>query len=162
VQVTRAVLVQTLGQALQVRNLRNTCCEYMTNYQQEIGLFQQIRWFFVSYLPDLRAGKYRIYLFLSGAQVIGYGAVDLKGKDLYITECVHPNFRGQGYGHQILSALMQLAASEGRALVAEIWSSNVPSIRLHQKNNFRWVQTRLHKGLNLEEYRWEPEKIWTF
>ncbi len=152
-------LVQTVGQVLQVRNLRNTCCGHLTNYQQSIGFIQQIRWFFVSYLPALRTGKYRIYLFFSDGQAIGYGGLDLKDTDLYITECVSSKFRGQGYGRQILSSLMQIAAQEGRRLVAEIWSTNMASLRLHEKAGFYWVQTRQHKGMNLEEYHWEPGKV---
>lgn len=146
---------------MQVRALRNACAEFMTNHQAKIGVFQQFAWFYRNYLVVLRTGSYRIYLFYleNAIQPFGYGALQLSDNALYITECVHPDYRGRGYGKEILRSLMAIADKERRILVAEIWASNQASVMLHTKAGFHLVETRIHKSAQLEIYHWSPENL---
>ena len=149
-------LVRSLPDAMKVRTLRNQCCAFMTNYQQPVGLWQQVRWYFTSYRSSLKNNSYRIFLFLDSSAPVGYGAIQLHEGELLVTECVASSRRGQGLGRTILEALSQIARRENRPLVAEIWADNAASLRLHEGAGFRRTGTRLHKGADLVTMRWEP------
>ena len=143
-----------MRQALLVRRLRNGCCAYLTNYRQPIGRLRQLTWFFRSYRPSYRSGAYRIYLLTGpGGEAIGYGALQLRDRQLYITECIDAAHRGQGHGSAILQSLIAIAQTEGRELIAEIWASNQPSIQLHRRAGFELVSSRQHDGQELCVYR---------
>jgi RimJ/RimL family protein N-acetyltransferase len=151
-------LARSLPDVLAVRKLRNQCCAFMTNDQQTLSVWRQIRWYFTNYRRSLAAGSYRIYLFLDSGKPVGYGALQLREGQLLVTECVAADRRGQGLGKNILDALIQIARREKRPLVAEIWASNQASIALHERAGFRRVESRLHKGAELNVYRWEAER----
>lgn len=140
---------------MKVRTLRNQCCSFMTNYQQPLGFWQQVRWYFTSYRSSLKNNSYRIFLFLDSSQAVGYGALQLHEGALLVTECVAASRRGQGLGKIILESLSQIARGEQRPLVAEIWADNAASLRLHEAAGFRATGTRLHKGAELVSMRWE-------
>ncbi len=84
---------------------------------------------------------------------VGYGALLLKDGELHVTECVATEHRGRGVGRAILERLIAVARHEGRDLVAEIWTSNRPSVGLHEKAGFVLEQTREHSGESLSIYR---------
>ncbi len=145
--------VNSLSDALTVRRLRNSCCDCLTNYQEPIGLWQQIRWYFGKYRPAYRQGEYRLYLFTAPAVgVVGYGALQRHEDELLATECVGSAYRGRGFGRFILSKLVEIARQERRRLVAEIWSDNERSIRLHSQAGFVLVSERRHKDRPLSVY----------
>jgi RimJ/RimL family protein N-acetyltransferase len=146
--------LSSLRDALTVRRLRNTCCDYMTNYQQKLGFWQQVRWYYRNYKT---ASHYRIYLFCDErGRALGYGALQLHDEQLLITECLETSVRGQGYGKQILASLVQTGRDEGRALVAEIWADNAASRALHEKAGFTLAALREHKGRELLVYQLKP------
>jgi RimJ/RimL family protein N-acetyltransferase len=158
VHVLQRRSVISLWDALIVRRLRNTCCDYMTNYQQKLGLWQQVRWYYRNYQPASRSGDYRIFLFADEAgRAVGYGALQLHDNELYITECLATDARGRGYGKQILASLVQIGLREGRALVAEIWATNQASRALHEKAGFLLTEHRDHKGRELLVYKLDTQ-----
>src|SRR5437870_640271 len=123
--------VTTLDQALLVRSLRNSCREFLTNYQRRLGIVQQVRWYFSFYRAAYQSGHYRLYLLRDDrGDRVGYGALALQDTNLLITECVNRQHRGKGYGRAILGELMCIAYSEQRDLIAEIWADNAASIAL--------------------------------
>ncbi len=146
--------VSSLRDALIVRRLRNTCCEFMTNYRQKLGFWQQVRWYYRNYKTSSSSGDYRIFLFRdSSGRALGYGALQLHDGQLYITECLETSVRGQGLGKQILASLVQTGREEGRALIAEIWADNQASRALHEKAGFVLTAQREHKGRGLLVYQ---------
>lgn len=148
----------SLRDALTVRRLRNTCCEYMTNYQQKLGLWQQVRWYFTNYKKASRSGDYRIFLFCGEhGRALGYGALQIHDGQLYITECVETAVRGKGYGKQILAFIVQTGREEDRTLVAEIWADNQASRALHEKAGFTLTAQREHKWRLLLVYQLQPK-----
>jgi len=156
-RIPRVRLAKNLRDVLVVRVLRNSCREYMTNHRKRIGLAQQIRWHFSYYRRALREGVYRVYLFQNDSGTpVGYGAALLRDGALYVTECVAPNFRGQGYGRAILDELIAIGSHERRTLIAEIWRSNKASIALHANSGFALETTRQQSGADLYVYRLEP------
>lgn len=136
-----------------VRRLRNSCAQYMTNARKQIGRWTQLQWYLRHYRRDLKKGRFRVYLFLQADRSVGYGALMLKGDELHVTECVAAERRGCGLGTSILDQLIAIARRERRDLVAEIWSSNRPSIGLHEKAGFDLVTIRENRGQSLSVYR---------
>ncbi len=145
-------LVTSLPDALAVRRLRNSCAQFMTNARDPIGWWPQVRWYVRHYRRALREGRYRVYLFSEAREPVGYGALQLKDGQLLVTECIAAGHRGRGIGTQILEQLIAIARREGLDLVAEIWTSNRPSIRLHENAGFALASTLTHDGSDLSVY----------
>ena len=150
-------IVKSLPQVLRIRLIRNTCYQYLTNYRKQIGLIQQIHWYFKSYRPSCRKGDYRLYIFKNqGRRPVGYGALQLHGDKLYVTECLDTDQRNQSYGKEILSVLVEIGKQEKRGLVAEIWATNERSVALHTSSGFELVSQRIYKGENLLVFELKP------
>jgi L-amino acid N-acyltransferase YncA len=155
----RQTLVTGLVQALEVRKIRNECRKFMTRFQGEIGVFQQIRWYFSWYRQQLRQSSYRLYLFRNAAgEAIAYGALQQrKGAEgrpeLWVTEGVKTAWRGRGVGASLLESLCVIAGQEGQDLVAEIWATNLASLRLHEKAGFVFESATTHEGQALKVLR---------
>ena len=145
--------VTTLYQVLQIRNLRNTSYQFMTNHQKPISVIGQIIWYFRYYYSANRSGKYRVYLFYNtDNRLVGYGALCAKDNRLYLTECVSTVFRGQGYGKAILMKLVNIGQNEKQNLLAEIWADNGISSSMHEKLGFKLMQTSMHNNKELNTY----------
>ena len=126
-------LISNLGEALKVRQIRNDNRQYFTNDTKYINLFRQIWWYFTYY----KKGEYKVYISRNTErQVIGYGAILVKNRIGYITECVDKRYHGQGFGEAILINLMQIANREHLLLIAEVLDTNVRSKKLHEKLGF--------------------------
>lgn len=150
----------TLYQILLIRNLRNTSCQFMTNYQKHISVIGQIIWYFRYYSSANRSGEYRIYLFYNfNNRLIGYGALHFKNGRLYVTECVSPACRRQGYGNAILTKLIDIGQNKKQNLVAEIWTDNKISCSMHEKMGFKLMQTSMHNDKELNTYLFSTIKI---
>ena len=146
-------LVTSLSEALLVRTLRNGCYENLTNHRERIGLIRQVRWYLTYYRAAQKQGSYRIFLLLDEQPVaVGYGALLRKDGKLLVTECIAPTYRRQGYGKRILEELIQIAQSEERDLVAEIWGQNVASVKLHEACGFVRAANQEKFGMELRSY----------
>lgn len=146
--------ISSFRDALLVRRLRNTCCEFMTNHQQKLGFWHQLRWYYSNYKKASRTGDYRIYLFRdTGGRAVGYGALQRHDGNFYITECLDTTARGQGYGRQILNTLIKTVRDEDYNLVAEIWADNLASCALHEKAGFVLIAQREYKGRKVFVYQ---------
>jgi L-amino acid N-acyltransferase YncA len=145
--------VDSLREAMIVRSLRNSCRENLTNHQEHIGVGQQVHWYFWSYRRSKRSGSYRLYLLYNDAgSVVGYGALALRDRRLYVTECVGRDHRGLGHGRSILAELMSIASQEQRDLIAEIWAENQRSIALHVRAGFTLLSRDIKCGKLVETY----------
>ena len=140
-------IVRTLRDALIVRSLRNSCRHHLTNYREHIGVMRQIRWYLGEYRRRRKSSAYRVYLFFAAdGRPVGYGALRLRDDHLYVTECVDPGHRRQGYGTAILSNLISIARHENRSLIAEIWGTNDASLALHKALGFEPEGTSATEG----------------
>jgi ribosomal protein S18 acetylase RimI-like enzyme len=147
-------IVESLREALQARELRNSCRLDLTNHRDHIGVLRQVRWYFTDYLAAKESSRYRVYVLYNERQsAVGYGALCLRNGELYITECVAPKYRRQGHGQLILQQLIQIAVSEQRDLVAEIWVKNIPSLALHRKAGFEIESSCGREGEELQRHR---------
>lgn len=145
-------LVSNLRDAMIVRGLRNSCAEFLTNARDPIGRWAQAVWYVRHYRQAHRNGNFRVYLFSENRCTIGYGALKLRNEQLLVTECIASEHRGRGFGRLILHRLLTVARREGREVIAEIWTSNVPSIRLHVAAGFTLRETLEHQGSELAVY----------
>jgi RimJ/RimL family protein N-acetyltransferase len=153
-------LVDNLKQAMQVRTLRNSCREYLTNHTAHIGIRQQLLWYFQYYRNAKQTEKYRLYLWYDDRGVpIGYGALALDDGKLLITECVATKHRGLGHGGSILDRLVRIALEEKRDMVAEIWAMNVGSVALHEKAGFKLESRRTKGGAEIRRYSLSVEMV---
>jgi len=150
-------IAKNLPQVLRIRLLRNSCYQYLTNYRKPIGLIQQVHWFFKSYRSSCRTGDYRLYIFRNqGRRPVGYGALQLRGDRLYVTECLDTDQRNQNYGREILSVLVEIGKQEKRVIAAEIWATNERSVALHTNAGFELVSQRICRGENLLVFELKP------
>lgn len=123
----------SLADYMWIRRLRNANSRTMTGYQGGVGLFRQILFWL---LPP--AGL-SVFLAYSQGQRAGYLVLrQHTAESAYITEVVAPEFRGQG----VASGLIDLAKSRYPLLIADIFESNIPSIRLHTHNGFYKIGQR--------------------
>ncbi len=153
-------LVDSLRDALQVRTLRNSCREYLTNHTVHIGVPQQLLWYFQYYRDAKQTEQYRLYLWYDDLGLpVGYGALSLEDGKLLITECVGTKHRGLGHGGLILACLVRIAREEKRDLVAEIWATNKASVALHEKAGFKLKSSRNKGGQEIRTYLLSAELV---
>jgi RimJ/RimL family protein N-acetyltransferase len=138
-------LADNLLEILAIRELRNNCKFFFTNDTSHIGLFRQIYWYFTYYKKASKNNIYRVYLLSNNGIPVGYGALHSKDGQLYITECVAQQYRGQRFGSTILRNLLNIAKEENMQVVAEILATNKASIALHNKFGFNLTEGGIKK-----------------
>ena len=146
-------LASSLADVMRVRVLRNSCRSYLTNYKGHIGPIQQIIWYFRKYQPARKSGRYRLYLLRNNdGAAVAYGALALEDDKLLITECVGEKYRRKGYGSAMLAELIEVALSERRDLLADIWATNRGSIALHEKSGFQLMSVSTRNDEEVRRY----------
>ena len=146
-------LVENLKEAMQVRTLRNSCREYLTNHTAHIGIRQQLLWYFQYYRNAKQTEKYRLYLWYDDRGVpLGYGALALDDGKLLITECVATKHRGLGHGGSNPGPLRSYCLRGKTDMVAEIWAMNGGSVALHEKAGFKLESRRTKGGEEIRRY----------
>lgn len=112
----------------------------MTNDQREINHSEQAKWFETFYMQQ-DPMKYRVWLVKekdeSGGAAIGYFAAKEGDGGYYITEGVLEAKRGIGVGSFMLKTLISNENFKNGPLYADIFNSNLASIRLHEKFGFQ-------------------------
>jgi GNAT superfamily N-acetyltransferase len=114
--------ITTIDQAQAMREIRNLCREGYVRFNEIISMEQQQEWWMKN--RDTAHG----FLFLSEDKVFGFGVLVLYPDGKYwATDGVRPEFRGMGYGREILSYLARIKP--------EVWSDcrkdNIPAVRQH-------------------------------
>lgn len=146
--------VETISDALIVRRIRNECRSFLTNYSGYISLPRQIYWYYSYYRRAARVKTFQLFIASNRNEVpVGYGALNLMDKQLYVTECVTEKYRGQGYGSAILANLILVGKKQKLPLVAEIWANNQRSIDLHKKFRFVLSGSKIKSGSKIVVFR---------
>ncbi len=98
-----------------------------------------------SYEGEMKNSLARYVVVECDGRIMGYAGVWLVADEAHITNvAVHPDYRGQGVGETLLSALVAIAAGSGaRRLTLEVRPSNLPALRLYRK--FRFLPIGLRK-----------------
>jgi RimJ/RimL family protein N-acetyltransferase len=146
-------VASSLVDVMRVRGLRNSCRSYLTNYKGHIGPIQQMIWHFSKYQPARKSGQYRLYLLRDNqGAAVAYGALALEDDKLLVTECVGEKHRRKGYGSAVLAELIDVALSERRDLLADIWATNQASIAMHERSGFQLISVSHRNGEEVRRY----------
>lgn len=128
--------VTTGAQAEVVRQLRNSCREFMTRYTGNISEEQQQEWW------AKRPEDLQLHLFRVGATNVGYGLIrsmdDGGERRPWLSGGLAPEWRGMGFGSQLFAKLVDVA---GRPCMLEVRQLNNPAKRIYEKLGFREVRT---------------------
>jgi len=102
----------------------------------------------------LRTGYNAEVLQLYG-DIVGYGIMSIAADEAQILNlCVHPNMQQCGYGHQILSQLLEYSKQKcAKSVFLEVRTSNKAAINLYYKTGFNQVGLRKNYYLNAENGR---------
>ena len=110
-----------------LRRVRNQVRREMTNDTAPIGYFRQLR-FYLSRQPNLA-----VYICSTDQGLAGYLMLRDEAATCLITEAVDRRYRRRG----VASNLIRFAQSIRADITAQILSSNIASIKLHQSAGFR-------------------------
>lgn len=89
-----------------------------------------------------RCAKYRVILM--DERVVAYGGMWVMLDEAHITNiAVHPEFRGMGFGNEIMKDIINCAINSGvKDMTLEVRASNIAAINLYNKFGFQEVAIR--------------------
>jgi ribosomal-protein-alanine N-acetyltransferase len=101
-------------------------------------------WSRSSFINELENSTARYLAAIIGVKVVGYGGYWLILDEAHITNiAVHPQYRSQGIGSSLLSAMIGLAEREGAgSMTLEVRVSNRIAQAVYQKHGFTAVGVR--------------------
>jgi GNAT superfamily N-acetyltransferase len=124
----------TLNEAETMRQVRNTCREFMTGAQREITIEDQERWF---KLIDRQWIKPYVFCRLAPSMQIGFGLIRYDRKKWWLSGGLLPEWRDKGYGRHLFNGLANIVNME---LSADCWlavfKDNVRAIKTYQSIGF--------------------------
>lgn len=120
----------------QLREIRNSCREYMTGNQNEIQWHEQEKWF--SEL-DHENNWYWLFKEALNLKPIGFVGLNRREGSMWATYGIVPEKRGQGWGRELVEFSCWAAQEE---LNIHVLVSNERAIKLYKKCGFREHWTR--------------------
>lgn len=115
-----------------MRKLRNQVRFLMTDFTGSISILRQFQ-FWLKTPPEIQP-----YIALLGSKRVGYLLVKKTGGKFLITEVIDEKYRNLGLGSQLIDHARLIYGN----LRAEILKSNTPSISLHSKNGFKFIEEK--------------------
>lgn len=93
---------------------------------------------------DCLSAKYDCWVYLSGAQMLGYSITTMAAGEGHILNiCIDPDFQGQGYGKVLLENIFSSALqSDVKVVFLEVRPSNHVAQKLYQRYGFQDVGRR--------------------
>jgi L-amino acid N-acyltransferase YncA len=137
-----------LADFLFLRKLRNRNRHHMTRLNRKIGIIEQL----VFWLKKPK--NIEIYIIYSCHVRAGYLLINrdrLKTLN-FITEVVDEKFRNKGLGE----SLIKYAKTKHSKLIADIYESNLASIKIHKKMGFLFIG---RAGKNIRRFKYEQKHI---
>lgn len=128
--------IETLEEALILRNIRNECREFMTRDTSYISEEQQKRWY-ANLKPD-----FKIFLLYSVelgviSSPIGYGLLREEGDSVLISGGLVESERGKGYGSILFNYLIKNV--KDKKIKLEVLKSNTRAFVIYNNLGFRVV-----------------------
>jgi len=118
-----------LSDYLELRRIRNSGCEFLTNFSGRIGVFKQLKFW-------LHRKDHEIYIFSYKGETVGYISISCANQCYLITIVMLPGFRGAGLGKIAVNYIKQFYSP----MVAEIFANNIRSIKLFESCGFENVR----------------------
>lgn len=128
--------IETLDDAMLLRNIRNQCREFMTRDISYISEEQQKRWF-MNLKPDFKI--YILYSVEMGliTSPIGYGLIREEGEYSLISGGLIESERGKGYGSTLFNYLIKNV--ENKKIKLEVLKSNTRAFVIYNNLGFRVI-----------------------
>lgn len=98
-----------------------------------------VPWSIQSFLQEIQNNKFARYVVAEvDGKIIGYGGMwNVAGEGHITNIAIHPDFRGRGYGNDIVHSLIQMAKKEDvLKMTLEVRESNVVAQKLYRKYGF--------------------------
>jgi ribosomal protein S18 acetylase RimI-like enzyme len=126
------VQVVTFEQVEHVRQIRNTCREFMTRDRSEISEQRQLQWWVN------RTESFQLFLFCFGTREIGYGMIrqDPAPGRQWLSGGLAPGWRGLGLGDVLFRLLARIAEPPCHL---EVLVSNERARKIYERIGFNEV-----------------------
>lgn len=91
----------------------------------------------------MRVG-YRCHVYQKGGELLAYSVLSVAADEAHIlTVCVHPDWRRQGLGRQMMEHMLEQAEqAHAEVILLEVRPSNTAAIRLYRSMHFNEVGLR--------------------
>lgn len=123
----------------------------MSRQQGEVAVEEHERWLAASLATRSR----RTYIaILHGVWPVGTGRIDYSSYEAEISLMVAPKFRGQGHARRIIEALCEEIKDRKLPAVAEVLSSNTPSLLAFLHCGFEPTAMREERTGSEDTRRW--------
>lgn len=135
--------VENLETVESLRIVRNSCREYMTNYNQEIGHEQQKEWF-----AKLDRNKNFPFLFFEkdNHMPIGYGFITTNSNTCYLTAGLVEEYRGKSLGQILFNLLIgECKKMNFENIELEVFKTNERAYKLYKKLGFKVISDNANK-----------------
>lgn len=129
------VEVHEFAEVERVRQIRNTCREFMTRDTREISEEKQLRWWID------RPNDLRLYLFCLGELSVGYGLTrEEPDGAMLLSGGLVPHYRKMGIGYPLFSLLTLTWQPRGRYVCRlEVRRDNWPARTTYERIGFNYV-----------------------
>ena len=130
--------IESLDEAMILRNIRNQCKDFMTRDTSYISEEQQKRWF-ANLKDDVKI--YLLYLVDFGviSSPIGYGLIREEGGFSLVSGGLIESCRGKGYGKILFDYLVKNVDKE-HPIKLEVLKNNTRAFVIYNKLGFRVVK----------------------
>lgn len=135
-------LAKSIFDYLYIRKLRNSNLNFFTRNRNFIGFFEQLKFFLK------KKKNIQIFIIIFKKKKIGYLLIRKRKKKNFLTLVIEEKFRNYGFGKKTIF----YAQKKYSNLTSEIFTNNLPSLKIHEKTNFKKKQKRGKKEI------WEYNK----
>jgi ribosomal protein S18 acetylase RimI-like enzyme len=115
-----------------MRQIRNSCKEYMTRNSNEISTEQQKKWF-----DSLDPSQYKPFIFKRDENNVGYGLLYFDSDDIFLTGGLLPDYRNFGYGKILFSCLIDKSNDYNRPIKLEVLKTNIRAVKTYESLGFK-------------------------
>jgi ribosomal protein S18 acetylase RimI-like enzyme len=145
------VPIKNFLDALEIRDIRNQCRNYMTNDTSEINSIQQLLWYFKIYKRRNKNGEMTCFLFKSNSANLGFGLIRKLSGKYWITGGLMPDQRGKGFGKILFRSLIKKIPSSEVWL--EVLSSNNIAKKIYKDLGFEKMKNPTRESRKIEVMR---------
>lgn|SRR5574341_727751 len=130
------IRVMEIGQAEHMRQIRNSCRQFMTNDQREISVDDQQRWFQSIIVSDAVLP----FLYQPQADPIGYGLLRRIDDRWWVSGGLLPDHRGRGHGRALFAELAAYVEGFGETCWLTVFESNIAARRTYETLGFVFIE----------------------
>lgn len=134
----KLISINNFIDVLEVRKIRNECRLFMTNYTNEISISNQLKWYFNVYKNENKKGNIETFIFKFNNKNAGFGLIQKKSNNYWITGGLSESQRGRGLGEKLFLELLNRIPSNEVWL--EVIDTNIAAKRIYAKLGFKKVK----------------------